>query len=82
MRLITWSTIAILLVLWLWANNSDAYDKTILDKYGRTVGYIKVKDNGDQELVDKYGRTGDIIKEDGRILDKYGKTTGYIKEKK
>jgi len=72
----------ILLMLLFVVTTSYAYDGKIKDKYGRTTGYIDVKNNGDTVYKDKYGRKEYTVTNDGKIKDIYGRTTGYIEVKK
>ena len=71
-------------IIILFVNIAVAYDATIEDKYGKTIGYQRNTEEG-YEVLNKYGRkisTVEYTKEGSIILDKYGRKQYTIKDEK
>lgn len=69
----------ILLCLFVVSFGANA-DQTLKDKYGRTVGTIRVHPDGKQLMQDKYGQTvgsySPKFGKEGATYDKYGRMIG------
>jgi len=68
------------IILLLLSSNLYAYDVTIKDNRGRTIGYLDRDEDKDQiDIIDVRGRRNGYIEED-EIKDRFGNTDYYIEE--
>ena len=70
----------LLIILLVLVDHTMAYDATIKDQYGKTVGYINKGNSNETSIRDEYGVVTGYISSDGEIKDKYGSITGHIEE--